>query len=117
MFVCGDLFQLPPKNPPAVYCQISDIHGSTLNDLSSLELWCNFKIAELTEVMRQRGDTTLIDLLNKIRIGYIDDSVESVLKEKFIDQNNPNYPKNVLHIFEDNVLVRNHNDAMMQKLD
>ena len=117
VLVCGDLFQLPSKNPPAVYCQISDIHGSTLNDLSSLELWCNFKLAELTEVMRQRGDTTLTDLLNKIRIGYIDDSVESVLKEKFIDQNDPNYPKDVLHIFEDNVRVRNHNDAMMQKLD
>ena len=117
VLVCGDLFQLPPKNPSAVYCQKSDIHGSTLKDLSSLELWCNFKIEELTEVMRQRGDTTLIDLLNKMRIGYIDDSVESVLKEKFIDQNDPNYPKDVLHIFEDNVRVRNHNDAMMQKLD
>ena len=67
--------------------------------------------------MRQRGDTTLIDLLNKIRIGYIDDSVESVLKEKFIDQNDPNYPKDALHIFEDNVRVRNHNDAIMKKLD
>ena len=67
--------------------------------------------------MRQRGDTTLIDLLNKIRIGYIDDFIESVLKEKFIDQKNPNYPKDVLHIFEDDVLVRNHNNAMMQKLD
>ena len=41
--------------------------------------------------MRQRGDTTSIDLLNKIRIGYIDDSVESVLKEKFIYLNDSNY--------------------------
>ena len=58
MLVSGDLFQLPPVNPPAVRCQISDIHGLTLKDMSSLELWSNFKIAELTEVMRQRGDTT-----------------------------------------------------------
>ena len=58
MLVCGDLFQLPPVNPPAVHCQISGIHGLTLKDMSSLELWSNFKIAELTEVMRQRGDTT-----------------------------------------------------------
>ena len=63
--------------------------------------------------MRQRGDTTSIDLLNKIRIGYIDDSVESVLKEKFIYRNDPNYPDDVLHIFAENVLVRNYNDAMM----
>ena len=117
VLVCGDLFQLPPVNPPALYCQISNIHGSTLKDLSSLELWCNFKIAELTEVMRQKGDTTLIDLLNKIRIGYIDDSVESFLKESFIDQNDPNYPVGVLHIFAENALLRNHSDAIMQKLD
>ena len=58
MLVSGDLFQLPPVNPPAVHCQISNIHGLTLKDMSSLELWSNFKIAELTEVMRQRGDTT-----------------------------------------------------------
>ena len=57
MLVSGDLFQLPFVNPPAVHCQISDIHGLTLKDMSSLELWSNFKIAELTEVMRQRGDT------------------------------------------------------------
>ena len=67
--------------------------------------------------MRQRCDKTLIDLLNKISIGYIDDSVESVLNKKFIDHNDPNYPVDVLHIFAQNALVRNHNDAMMQKLD
>ena len=38
VLVCGDLFQLPPANPPTVYCQISDIRGSTLKDLGSLEL-------------------------------------------------------------------------------
>ena len=38
MLVCGDLFQLSPVNPPAVYFQISDIRGSTLKDLRSLEV-------------------------------------------------------------------------------
>ena len=82
VLVCGDLFQLQSVNPPAVYCKISDIPGSNLKDLSSLKSWCKFKIAELTEVTKQRGDTTLVDLLNNIRIGYIDDFAESVLKEK-----------------------------------
>ena len=85
--------------------------------MKSLELWCNFKVAELTEVMRQREDTTLIDLLSKIKIGYIDDSVESILKKKFIDQNYPNYPDDILHIFAENALARNHNETMMQNLD
>ena len=63
--------------------------------------------------MRQRGDTNSIDLLNKIKIWYIDDSVESVLKEKFKYLNDPNYLDDVWHIFAENVLVRNYNDAMM----
>ena len=69
----GHLFQLKPVNPLAVYWQKSDVRGLTLKALSSSKLWCNFKIAQLTEVMRQGGDTTLIDLLNKIRIVYIDE--------------------------------------------
>ena len=59
----------------------------------------------------------MIGLLKKIRIGYIDDSVESVLKGKFTDQNDPNYPDDALHWFAENVLVRNHNDIMKRKLD
>ena len=100
-----------------MYCQISDVRGSTLKDLSSLELWCNFNIAKLPEAMRQRGEITLTDLLNKIRIGYIDEYVESVFIGKFIYWNYLNYPDNLSHIFVGNKHVRNHNDAMIQKLD
>ena len=47
VLVCGDLLQLPPVNPSTVHCQITDICGSTLKDLSNLELWCKFETAEL----------------------------------------------------------------------
>ena len=50
-------------------------------------------------------------------IGCIDEFAESVLKEKFTDRNDPNYPDDVLHIFAENVLVRYHYDAMIQKLN
>ena len=39
-------------------------------------------MAELTEVMRQRDDTRLIEMLNKIRVGDADDAVESLFKVK-----------------------------------
>ena len=65
--------------------------------------------------MRKRGDTTLIDLLNKIRTEYIDVSVESVSEEKFIHQNDPNYLDGVLHLFSEDVLVRNHSDTIYIK--
>ena len=38
----------------------------------ALNLWRMLQFAELTEVMRQRGGTKFIDLLNKIRVGNLD---------------------------------------------
>ena len=79
VIVCGDFYQLPPVNPPAIYSQV-DIKKATVKDINGLELWYLFKMAERIDVMRQRGDTRLIEILNKIKVGYVDDAVESLLK-------------------------------------
>ena len=42
------------------------VGGSSMMALLSFDLWRKFKIAELDEVMRQKGDHQFIDLLNKI---------------------------------------------------
>ena len=34
-------------------------------------LWRNFQTCELIEVMQQRGDSILIDLLNNVRVGQL----------------------------------------------
>ena len=41
---------------------------------------------ELTEVMRQRRDAKSIDLLNKIRVGNIDEDVQKQIRERFIEE-------------------------------
>lgn len=41
--------------------------------------WQLFKIAELTEVIRQNGDETFIDLLNNIRADVVTDPAENIL--------------------------------------
>ena len=71
VIVCDDFYQLPPVNPPAIYSQFN-LNKATLKYINGLELWYLFKMAELTEVMRQRGDTRLIEMLNKIRLGDVD---------------------------------------------
>ena len=43
-------------------------------------LWNLFEIAELTEVMQQRGDGNFIDLLNHVRIAELNDSDVSLLR-------------------------------------
>ena len=59
---CGNLLQLPPVQQRAVYAEYHDV-WQNLFHLRKL-----FKIADLVEVMRQKGDSQLIDLLNKVRI-------------------------------------------------
>lgn len=61
----GDLLQLPPVAQRPVFSEPSDemaaIYGSLWQTL--------FKIVELTEVQRQKGDQTFADLLNRMRVG------------------------------------------------
>ena len=59
-----------------------------LETLVSYNLWNMFLLIELTEVMRQRGDLEFIQLLNKIRVGNVDEDVENKLKSSFIEKNN-----------------------------
>ena len=41
-------------------------------------------------------------MLNKVRVGNIDDDVEKLLKARFIHDSDENYPKNALHMYSEN---------------
>ena len=60
-----------PVNPRAIYSQF-DLKKATVKYIKGLELWYLFKMAKLTEVMRQRSDTRLI----------VDDAAEPLLKSR-----------------------------------
>ena len=89
VLVCGDLYQLPPVKGDPVYSSTNNIKGYL-----SLELWNNFKVVELIEIMRQRGDLEFISFLKKIRVGV----GEKILLSRFIAKDNPAYPKHALHM-------------------
>ena len=72
-------------------------------------------MTELTEVMRQRDDMTFIQLLNKIKVGDIDDFAESILKEQYMEEDN--YQKCILHMFAENTPVKDHNYLMFTQLN
>ena len=54
-----------------------------------------FRLAELTEVMHQKGNTSFIYLLNEIPVGHIDESSEMIIQSRFINSEDSNYPKKV----------------------
>ncbi|XP_057290232.1 uncharacterized protein LOC130612916 [Hydractinia symbiolongicarpus] len=110
VIACGDFYQLPPIQARPIYADYKDVL------LNLLHCWKYFKIAELTEVMRQRGDQCSIELLNNIRVGKLETRHEDVLKSKFILQNDPNYPKDVIHIFAENQPASEHNKNMLNSI-
>jgi len=106
----GDFFQLPPIGAKPVYAEYNNCWQNFAG------LWRLFKIAELTEVMRQRGDSRLIDLLNNVRLGKVTPEDVKLLKSRFIVKGDPSYPNDALHIFAENTPATEHNVSMLDKL-
>ena len=76
VIVVGDLLQLPSVGGRPVY-------ASYKNNWQNFDLLCrHFKIFELAEVIRQRGDDTLIDLLNNVQIARPQPSDFTLLQTK-----------------------------------
>ena len=108
----GDFYQLPPVMGKPVYSKSGFVERV-------LYLWGYFKIAELTEVMRQQGDNAnkFIDLLNNVRVDTLTEADEELLQSKFISKNDANYPLDALHLYAENNPVTEHNKMMLAKLD
>ena len=113
VLVVGDLYQLPPVNAMPVYASSNSAEPKSY---VAYELWKMFRLVELMEVMRHKGDTSFIYLLNQIRVGNIDESSEMIIQSRFIDGEDSNYPKQALHIFAENAPVSTHNDTMLNQL-
>ena len=81
VLVCRDLYQLPPAQAKAVFMfdetEISE-------EILMLYLWHKFKLAEITQIVRQKDDTVFIELLNKITVRAADIPVDYILKSRIV---------------------------------
>ena len=109
----ADLIQLPAVGGKPIYSQYPD--EDSMKHLLGLKLWHLFKYLELTEVLRE-NDKFFIDLLNKVRIGNIDDDVENLLKARFICESDENYPKDALDMYAENEPSMQRNEAVLKEL-
>ena len=72
-----------------------------MKHLLGLQLWHLFIYAELAEVVRENGKL-FINLLNKVRVGSLDDDVKNLIKARSIRESDKNYPKDALHMYAEN---------------
>ena len=112
VIACGDFYQLPPVQAKPIYANYKDPM------LNISPLWREyFKLAELTEVMRQKGDAQFIDILNNVRIAKLDQNVKKFLQSKLINKDDPRYPKHAIHIWAENSPANTHNLEMLHATD
>ena len=65
--------------------------------------------------MRQ-NNKLFIDLLNKVRVGNINNDVGKLLKATFIHEPDKNYPKGALHIYAGNDPSVERNEVVLNDL-
>ena len=109
----ADLLQLPPVGGKLIFSQFSD--KDSMKHLLGLQLLHLFKYAELAEVARQ-NDKLFIELLNKVRIGNIDDDEENLRKARFTHESDENYPKDALHMYAEDEPAMKRNEAVLNEL-
>ena len=110
----GDLYQLPPIAQPALFDMMNDCYARLYGSGS---LWVDeFKMIELDDVMRQRGDTQFTELLCRMRTAQCTSEDFDVLKSRIVKPDSPNYPNEALHVYRLNKDVDYRNDLMLNRL-
>ena len=107
VIVVGDFYQLAPIRARHIFAPYR-------NDLYNLcHPWFQFKMIELTEIMRQIGDTLFAQILGRIRVARMTEDDIETLSSRFVKPTDQNYPHEALHIFAENALVDKHNNKML----
>ena len=107
----GDLYQLRPVCQAPIFSTVSDSYASLYRSGS---LWMDeFKMIELDEIMRQKGDSAFCELMCRVRTAECTNDDLSVLKSREIVSGTSNYPTNALHVYRLNVDVDSRNSIML----
>ena len=91
--------------------QIIRITGKILNH------WKLFKIFELTELMRQRGNAKFIDLLSNVHTGDTQPCDIRLLESGVIKPQSSDYLQNALQIFAENASAKRLNLEMLHSTE
>ena len=114
----GDLYQLTPVMQTELYKK-NYKDAKCVSDLAP-NLWDKFLLHELTQVMWQK-DRAFADMLNVVRVGKPEENseVDKMLKarELKVQEDDENYPFDVLHVYAQNLHCGQWNEKMLNRLD
>lgn len=117
MVLVGDLFQLPPVVIDAEQTYFTTTYESPFFFSAhkySAEL---FQVVELQKVFRQQGDTSLVELLNAVRDGSMDEQQRARLNSLVQEGFTPPIEENWLTLTTSNPIAGSRNNAMLEQLD
>lgn len=107
VLVFGDLLQLRPVLDGWVFDRLPD----ALQHLAG-NIWANFTLYELTEVMRQR-DAQLIARLQRLRVNQLSKDDIAWVQSRTISRHAAEYNSLLPHIYPTNAAVTTHNTGII----
>ena len=112
----GEMFMMIPEK---VFPSLSVMTVAELLQLPLVRgkfLLSQFSGKDSDQKVVMQNDKLFIDLLNKARVGNIDDDVEKLLKARFIHEYGENYPKDAWHMIAENQPAMKRNEAVLSDL-
>ena len=107
----GDFYQLPPIRERPIFCD----YRNQLYNLT--HPWYTFKMVELEEIMRQKGDNSFTQLLNRVRVAKHTDKDLLTIQSTSIDLSDKNnYPINDLHVWAENKPAAEYNRQRLKEI-
>ena len=73
-------------------------------------------MVELIKIMRQQGDHSFTEILNRIRLGLLTKDDKEKLCTRIIKKSDDNYPYDALHIWAENEPVDKYNDSKLEMI-
>ena len=73
-------------------------------------------MAELIKIMRQQGDHSFTEILNRIRLGQLTKDDKDKLCTRIIKKSDHNYPHDALHIWAENEPVHKYNEPKLEMI-
>ena len=110
----GDLLQLNPVGDIPVYQQSFKGYQAL-----APSVWRkNFKLYELTDIVRQKGDPDFADILSRVRTGTDTMTDDDIMKLKELEKTpTENFPEDTIHLYFTNAQVGNYNEIRLAKLN